>query len=330
MLAGLARMLAPGGLLSLLVRNGDALAMRPGLLGDWAGALAAFGAPGTSTGSAWPTRADRLSADRDAGRVGAPLHAWYGVRVFTDAAPDHARRPRDPGELDAAPGRRGAGGPRRPLPRRWRRCCTCAPSAADRSARSRATTQRRGAGVTGSGHPALAGSPHGQTAPVFQGCRGCTPIGGCGRAGGRTESDNSGMSGKRPGSASPAQLIAAAVCAALLTTACTHRPAPPRAEPTPCGAEAAVGSAATTCRTQYQDTVRNVLPSVVQITTARELGSGVVYDDRGDIVTNAHVVGDATDLPGRWRPAAAAARASWWRLPPDDLAVIRLDSAPAG
>ncbi|MDX2784648.1 class I SAM-dependent methyltransferase, partial [Streptomyces caniscabiei] len=42
LLAGLARMLAPGGLLSLLVRNGDALAMRAGLAGDWAGALAAF------------------------------------------------------------------------------------------------------------------------------------------------------------------------------------------------------------------------------------------------------------------------------------------------
>ncbi|MEU5246660.1 methyltransferase domain-containing protein, partial [Streptomyces asoensis] len=42
LLAGLARMLAPGGLLSLLVRNADALAMRPGLSGDWAGALGGF------------------------------------------------------------------------------------------------------------------------------------------------------------------------------------------------------------------------------------------------------------------------------------------------
>ncbi|NEA50311.1 class I SAM-dependent methyltransferase, partial [Streptomyces sp. SID10815] len=33
LLAGLARMLAPGGLLSLLVRNGDAPALRPGLSG---------------------------------------------------------------------------------------------------------------------------------------------------------------------------------------------------------------------------------------------------------------------------------------------------------
>jgi S1-C subfamily serine protease len=34
-----------------------------------------------------------------------------------------------------------------------------------------------------------------------------------------------------------------------------------------------------------------VAPSVVQIETGSGLGSGIVYDDRGDIVTNAHVVG---------------------------------------
>ena len=32
----------------------------------------------------------------------------------------------------------------------------------------------------------------------------------------------------------------------------------------------------------------------MQITTASGLGSGVVYDDTGHIVTNAHVVGSAT------------------------------------
>jgi 2-polyprenyl-3-methyl-5-hydroxy-6-metoxy-1,4-benzoquinol methylase len=42
LLAALARLVVPGGLVSLLVRNGDALAMRPALLGDWAQALAAF------------------------------------------------------------------------------------------------------------------------------------------------------------------------------------------------------------------------------------------------------------------------------------------------
>ncbi|GAA0928328.1 class I SAM-dependent methyltransferase [Streptomyces thermoalcalitolerans] len=99
LLAGLARMLAPGGLLSLLVRNGDASALRPGLRGDWAAALSALGAtarlprPRTSPDEKVPAgpeagaRADRL-ADMTAtlAGIGAPLRAWYGVRVFTDTA----------------------------------------------------------------------------------------------------------------------------------------------------------------------------------------------------------------------------------------------------
>ncbi|WP_374203541.1 class I SAM-dependent methyltransferase [Streptomyces antimicrobicus] len=85
MLAGLARMLAPGGLLSLLVRNGDALAMRPGLGGDWSAALAAFDTVAYRNRLGLDVRADRL-ADLTAtlSGIGAPLHTWYGVRVFTD------------------------------------------------------------------------------------------------------------------------------------------------------------------------------------------------------------------------------------------------------
>lgn len=40
--------------------------------------------------------------------------------------------------------------------------------------------------------------------------------------------------------------------------------------------------------------IRDVLPSVVQIEARSDLGSGVVYDDAGHIVTNAHVAGDGT------------------------------------
>ncbi|MEU5085952.1 methyltransferase domain-containing protein [Streptomyces sp. NPDC021356] len=108
LLAGLARMLAPGGLLSLLVRNADALAMRPGLSGDWAAALAAFDTTvhlprsrtdpngGTPTRLGLDARADRL-ADLTAtlAGIGAPLHTWYGVRVFTDTAADGAQAPAD-------------------------------------------------------------------------------------------------------------------------------------------------------------------------------------------------------------------------------------------
>ncbi|MEV3990820.1 methyltransferase domain-containing protein [Streptomyces sp. NPDC049837] len=105
MLAGLARMLAPGGLLSLLVRNADALAMRPGLAGDWPGALAAFesdtyspklsasleqGGPRLGL----PVRADRLETlTATLAGIAAPLQAWYGVRVFTDNVPNEEGLP---------------------------------------------------------------------------------------------------------------------------------------------------------------------------------------------------------------------------------------------
>ncbi|WP_439676085.1 S1C family serine protease [Embleya sp. MST-111070] len=80
---------------------------------------------------------------------------------------------------------------------------------------------------------------------------------------------------------------------------------------------------------QYQQVVRNVLPSVVQITTKSGLGSGVVYDDKGNIVTNAHVIGQDTSfevtLPNASKSVTAKLVAAF---APDDLAVIRLDSPP--
>ncbi|CAL9601361.1 tRNA 5-carboxymethoxyuridine methyltransferase [Streptomyces sp. enrichment culture] len=126
LLAGLARVLAPGGLLSLLVRNGDALAMRPGLSGDWAGALAAFdtttylphartdSATGTPVRPGAEARADRLSAlTSTLAGIGAPLRAWYGVRVFTDTVADGTQPPADPRALLAAEERAGRTDPYR-------------------------------------------------------------------------------------------------------------------------------------------------------------------------------------------------------------------------
>ncbi|GIG65214.1 S1C family serine protease [Phytomonospora endophytica] len=49
-----------------------------------------------------------------------------------------------------------------------------------------------------------------------------------------------------------------------------------------------------TLQENYQQVVEKVLPSVVEITTAEGLGSGIIYDDAGHVVTNAHVVGSAT------------------------------------
>ncbi|MFV0130254.1 class I SAM-dependent methyltransferase [Streptomyces sp. HMX112] len=110
MLAGLARMLAPGGLLSLLVRNADALAMRPGLAGDWPGALGAFGSDTYVNRLGLAVRADRLEAlTATLAGIAAPLHAWYGVRVFTDNVPDEQGLPAadELGRLLAAEDRAG-------------------------------------------------------------------------------------------------------------------------------------------------------------------------------------------------------------------------------
>ncbi|PBC72076.1 methyltransferase family protein [Streptomyces sp. TLI_235] len=91
LLAALARVLDTGGVLSLLVRNADALAMRPALSGDWRTALAAFDSYRCTDRYGVPARAHRLAElTTTLTGISVPLRHWYGVRVFTDAAPDEA------------------------------------------------------------------------------------------------------------------------------------------------------------------------------------------------------------------------------------------------
>ena len=89
-------------------------------------------------------------------------------------------------------------------------------------------------------------------------------------------------------------------------------------------------SAGPALQSDYVQVVNTVLPSVVQITTDRGLGSGVVFDSKGDIVTNAHVVGSATtfqvQLPSTARPLPATLVGTY---APDDIAVVHLQSPPA-
>jgi S1-C subfamily serine protease len=47
-------------------------------------------------------------------------------------------------------------------------------------------------------------------------------------------------------------------------------------------------------QSRFTEVVKAVSPTVVHIGTSEGLGSGVVYDGHGDIVTNAHVVGTST------------------------------------
>ncbi len=77
----------------------------------------------------------------------------------------------------------------------------------------------------------------------------------------------------------------------------------------------------------FQDTVAKALPSVLQIRTETGLGSGVVLDGDGHVVTNAHVVAGArrfvvTTADGATYPATLRGT-----FPEGDLAVIRVEGA---
>ncbi|HSC02269.1 MAG TPA: trypsin-like peptidase domain-containing protein, partial [Solirubrobacteraceae bacterium] len=81
-------------------------------------------------------------------------------------------------------------------------------------------------------------------------------------------------------------------------------------------------SSAATLQQQYIAVVKAIQPQVVQIQTDSGLGSGVIFDAKGDIVTNAHVVQGASTMrvtlaDGRRFPARLVGSYA-----PDDLAVI--------
>jgi putative serine protease PepD len=78
---------------------------------------------------------------------------------------------------------------------------------------------------------------------------------------------------------------------------------------------------------RFVSIVNTVSPAVVQVRTAVALGSGVVFDARGDVVTNAHVVANAkrfvvTLASGQSHPATLIGRDIG-----ADLAVIRIEGA---
>jgi putative serine protease PepD len=96
------------------------------------------------------------------------------------------------------------------------------------------------------------------------------------------------------------------------------------------GADPAAAPVSTTVsglQQRFVRVVRTVSPQVVEVQTPVDLGSGVVFDARGDIVTNAHVVGDAHRfvvrlMGGEKHPATLVGSD-----PSHDLAVIRLVAA---
>ncbi|HET9720659.1 MAG TPA: trypsin-like peptidase domain-containing protein [Solirubrobacteraceae bacterium] len=77
---------------------------------------------------------------------------------------------------------------------------------------------------------------------------------------------------------------------------------------------------------QFVAVVRQVQPQVVQIQSPNSLGSGVVFDTRGDIVTNAHVVTGASKLSVTLADGRRFTARVVGSYTPDDLAVISIGS----
>jgi S1-C subfamily serine protease len=89
---------------------------------------------------------------------------------------------------------------------------------------------------------------------------------------------------------------------------------------------ASVGETAS-LQQRFVSIVKAVSPAVVQIRTPVALGSGIVFDGGGDVVTNAHVVANATRFvvtlaSGDGHPATLVGRDT-----ATDLAVIRITGA---
>lgn len=76
--------LRPAGVLSLLVKNRSALALRPGLEGRYRDALASFETATEQNRLGAQTYAHSLADVRHMLAGQAEIAAWYGVRVFTD------------------------------------------------------------------------------------------------------------------------------------------------------------------------------------------------------------------------------------------------------
>jgi len=86
----------------------------------------------------------------------------------------------------------------------------------------------------------------------------------------------------------------------------------------------APSGAALALQNEYVSVVKRVLPSVVQVETDSGLGSGIVFDGNGDIVTNNHVVGGARSFKVTSSDGHQYNGTLKGAYAPDDLAVIHV------
>lgn len=88
----------------------------------------------------------------------------------------------------------------------------------------------------------------------------------------------------------------------------------------------AVAPAAQSLQEQFVQVVKNVGPSVVLIKSGKGLGSGIVFDTRGDIVTNNHVVAGNHTLQVTLATGKQYSARFVGSFAPDDLAVLHIDA----
>ncbi len=85
MVHAIADVVRPRGLVSVLAKNADALAMRPGLRGSYREALTALGNNRAAGGLGVVTRGDTVAGlSQTFEEAGLAVEGWYGVRIFTD------------------------------------------------------------------------------------------------------------------------------------------------------------------------------------------------------------------------------------------------------
>jgi len=105
----------------------------------------------------------------------------------------------------------------------------------------------------------------------------------------------------------------------------------PSGLPTPSASVGSVpgGSADLQLQQEFVSVVQNVSPSVVVIQTDQGLGSGIIFDDQGHVVTNAHVTDGAASFQVTLADGRQQAASLVGSFPQDDLAVLAMGSPPA-
>lgn len=138
--------------------------------------------------------------------------------------------------------------------------------------------------------------------------------------------------GRRPAAVSKA-VVSMVGITGLTLAGCTgghsRASSEPRAHPSTTTTTTAASSAssgvagATAVQQAFVRVNERVRSSVVQITTSQDLGSGIVFDRRGDVVTNDHVIGSARTVTVQFTSGARVRATVVGTFPGDDLAVVR-------